>query len=134
MSRDASVTFLWGDDDYRFRLGIGELRQLQEKCGAGPYEILVRIAGAVWRVDDLRETIRLGLIGGGMDATKATQAIKRNFDQGGGLLQHVAPAKVILSAALIGPPDEEVGKDEAPETATTETVESSSPGSTDPEQ
>lgn len=78
MSSDGSVSLAWADGDYRFRLPIGQLRELQDKCGAGPQEIYSRLMDGTWRVDDLRETIRLGLIGGGVDPVRAL-ALVRNY-------------------------------------------------------
>ena len=71
MSRNAEVTLAWGDGEYKFRLGIGEVRELQEKTSCGPYFLLGRVDGGQWFIDDLRETIRIGLIGGGLEPVKA---------------------------------------------------------------
>ena len=71
MSRDASVTFDWADGTYKFRLPYGQIAELQEKTGCGPQFLLSRIIDGSWKVDDLRETIRLGLIGGGTEPIAA---------------------------------------------------------------
>ena len=54
MSRDASISFDWAGDERRFRLAIGQLRELQEKCSDGPMEIMSRLQGGTWRIDDVR--------------------------------------------------------------------------------
>lgn len=130
MSRNAAITFAWADGEYAFRLAIGQLRSLQEKCDAGPGEILARVISGRWKLDDLRETIRLGLIGGGMEPVPAMKLVREYVDERP-LMESVLPARVILMAALVGPADEPVGKAEAP-AAATETAGSTSPPSTAP--
>ncbi len=109
MSRDSSISFDWGDDTYKFRLGIAELRQLQEKCDAGPAFILGRLFDGTWRVDDLIQTIRLGLIGGGM-TPQAALALTRTHVEQRPLYESILPAQAILNALLAGAPDEPLGK------------------------
>lgn len=83
-----SVTLLFGDGEYLFRLGIAEIGELQTKCAppggtVGIGEIAARVmrgrysmdergtasigipTEAEWHILDLVETIRLGLVGGG---------------------------------------------------------------------
>lgn len=110
MSADASLTMDWGDGEHRFRLAIGQLRELQDKCGAGPAEILRRITDGTWRIDDLRETLRLGLIGGGMQPVKALVLVQRYVDVRP-LMESVPPAQSVLLAALVGPPGPQPGKE-----------------------
>lgn len=113
MSRSASVTLEWADGEYPFRLGIKQIEELQEKTDCGPYFLLSRLLNGTWKVHDARETIRLGLIGGGMAPDKAITLVKRYVDDRP-LLESVKPASAILSAACIGAPDgEEPGKGKA---------------------
>lgn len=113
MSRDASVSFDWADKTYTFRLGIGEIRELQEKCDAGPAFIFRRITDGAWRVDDLVQTIRLGLIGGGMKPIEALK-LSREYAEKRPLSESVTPATLILAAALYGAGGEEpLGKSQA---------------------
>ncbi|WP_407799700.1 gene transfer agent family protein, partial [Staphylococcus aureus] len=75
--RDATVTFDWADGTYRFSLKWGQLAELQDKCDAGPYVVLQRLHSGEWRIEDVSNIIRLGLIGGGMEpapALKLTRA------------------------------------------------------------
>jgi hypothetical protein len=112
MSSDGSITFPWADGEYRFRLAIGQLRELQDKSNAGPAELVQRLTVGTWRVDDIRETLRLGLIGGGTKPTEALVLVKRYVDDRP-WLENVHPAHAVLMAALVGDPNEPVGKDEA---------------------
>lgn len=143
MSRDASIELVWGDGEHRFRLAIGEMRELEEKRKAGPVQIAERLTGLYdmfgnrtvtpsWRVDDIRETIRLGLIGGGMPVHDAVALVDGYMDRWP-LLRSAGVAAQILDAALSGHPDEPVGKDQAGEepTAETEAAPSASPASTE---
>jgi hypothetical protein len=106
MSRDASVTFDWADGTFTFRLGIGQIRELQEKCDAGPSVVLRRLAEDAWFVDDLIHTIRLGLIGGGATPAEALKLVRRYVEQRP-LEESRSPATIILGAALYGAGDEE---------------------------
>ena len=132
MSRDGSITLVWGDGEHRFRLAIGQLRELQEKCDAGPAEIANRLADGRWRVNDVRETIRLGLIGGGTAPADAHRLTVRYVEERP-WLESVPAAQVELMAALVGAPEEPVGKAEAAEAETGATTDASpSPPSTEP--
>ena len=67
------------DGTYRFALGLLQIHELQTKCGVGIGAIYARVvqgrvadditvghpAYAAYHLEDLRETIRQGLIGGG---------------------------------------------------------------------
>jgi tail tube GTA-gp10-like protein len=109
MSHDGSVTFTWADGEYRFRLGIGELRELQDKCGTGPEAIFERLVARTYLVDDVRETLRLGLIGGGMQALRAKGKVDKYADSGTLQVNAVA-AYGVLAAALRGDPNDNLGK------------------------
>lgn len=103
------IRIAWADDEHEFRLGLGELRELQDKTGAGPLELHRRIGTGVWRVDDLRETIRLGLIGGGKTPPDALKLVARYVDARP-LAESVGPAARILFAAIMGPENDPLGK------------------------
>lgn len=107
MATDGSTVIKWPDEDRKYRLGIGELRELQDKCNAGPEEIFrsLRPENRNWRVDWLRETIRLGLIGGGLDPQRALGLVGR-YVNSPHWMECAAVAQVILFAALVGDPDE----------------------------
>lgn len=127
MARDGSIMMTWGDGEYRFRLMIGQLRELQEKVDCGPYFLLNRIIKGEWLVDDLRETIRLGLIGAGQEPAKATVLVQRYVDARP-IRESIAPARTILMAAIIGAPDgEQPGKRRAAKAQARSSPEESSP-------
>lgn len=114
-SRDASLDVLFGDGEHKFRLAIGELRELEEKRDAGSPLILRRLLTGEWWVDDVREVIRLGLVGGGMPATDAIKLVKRYVEDRPAWHENALIASTTLGAALMGVEDEEPGKSEAGE-------------------
>lgn len=110
-----------------FRLRIGEMGELERLCDAGIGEIMLRLASHRFRVSDIRETIRLGLEGGGMAEPEATALVMRYVDDEP-LSDHLQIAADILSAAVSGVPIEPGNADrEGPSTPAT------SPVSTPPE-
>lgn len=108
MSRHGEITLPWGDGDYKFRLGYGELRQLQEACDAGAPFIGDRLRDGNYRVEYIRETIRIALIGGGLRQDEALQKIRLFCEPH--LEENRLVAYAIIRSALIGTDDEKLGK------------------------
>lgn len=113
MARDARIELDFGDGTYSFRLGWGELATLQEECDAGPYMILHRLHSHQWRVQDIANVIRLGLVGGGMPPADALKKIRQYVERRPPLENHPI-AIAVISAGLLGAPEEPVGEPEAP--------------------
>jgi hypothetical protein len=129
MAGSGYVEFDWGDtEDQGFRLGLKEIRILQEKTGLGPLALFRRIERDDWLIDDLRETIRLGLVGAGMSEKDALTKIRRHVDDFA-KVDGKEPAMRILVAFLVGEPGEPVGKRSAAgdEKGATTTQEDASP-------
>jgi hypothetical protein len=105
---------VWVGGEHRFRLGLGELRALQKNCDAGPEQVFNRIRLGNWRVDDLIEVLRLGLIGSGeMEAKEAGPFIARLLEVHP-LVTLKLPALAVLAAALLPMEGQETeGKPEA---------------------
>lgn len=132
MSRSGEITLPWGDEDRTFRLGIREWEKVQEKCDAGPAEILGRLAPVFaaseqglslkqiiaagylgrWRVQDVREPLYRGLIGGGMEPTEAGKVIRDLVDERP-LIEPVCVAYRVVLASIMGAEDEPAGEIEA---------------------
>lgn len=143
---DAAVELDWADGTYRFRLALAQLEELQEKVNGwrvklgaqpiGPRTLLAQLdAIDVWQ-GDVNEVIRLGLIGGatpgdGMTPTKALQIVKRYGAGVRPLAESSMVARAVLAAAIVGVPDDPVGKPEAEQAETEATTASSSPPSTE---
>lgn len=133
-NRSARITLTWADGKHEFRLAIGELRELQEKTNQGIRSIARRISSGDEFVDEVREVIRIGLIGGGMAPPKALKLVERYVD-GRPLIENISTAQAIAFAAIVGAPEESVGKKaEAAEEEMTisQTTNSASPPSTPP--
>lgn len=132
------IELAWGDGDHAFNVAkIGQALELEEKCGSpgqpcGLMEILTRLREQRWRINDIRETIRIGLIGGGKKPLDALSLVKRYVDDRP-LAENVQLAQVILIAAIVGVPGDEVGKDEAEQAAKEGEQPLSAPPSTAPE-
>lgn len=109
MSRAAEVRLKWPDKERLFRLRIAQLRELQEKTGAGPKELFDRVSIGAWRVDDIRETIRLGLIGGEETTVIEALNIVERYVDDRPLAENVPVAQAILLAAIVGVEDERLG-------------------------
>lgn len=135
MSRDGKIALDWADGNYTFRLGWGGLIELQEKCDAGPFVILRRLMTGTWRVEDIAQTIRLGLIGGGATPEQALKLVTR-YVESRPPLENVPIAVAVLGEAVQGAPDEAPGEaggeDRANGSTTSPTENSASPGSTAP--
>lgn len=114
----------WGEP-IQFRLAIGECRQLQDTINRPRIELgmqplgptsLIRLlaSGDAWP-HEVREVIRLGLVGAGMKNDRALVLIKRHVDQPGQWQDASALAALIIGAAIYGPPDDPVGKAQTPQ-------------------
>jgi hypothetical protein len=117
MSGDGSISLVWGDGENKFRFGIGQWRELQEKINArrlaiglqpiGPMTLLTSLrANDAWP-DDLRDILRIGLVGGGLPIKEAHNKLVTYFDNTPPYAHNIA-AFAVLSAALIGVPDDPV--------------------------
>ncbi|MFN3549616.1 MAG: gene transfer agent family protein [Mesorhizobium sp.] len=114
MSRDGSITADFGTGGHRFRLAWGEIVQLQDERDAGPYEIMDRLISGRWRVQDIACIIRLGLVGGGMRPPEAIRLVREYVEARPPMENHDLALRV-LGAALVGAPEEDVGKKSAAE-------------------
>lgn len=103
------IVLNWVGGEHTFALPIGQLRALQDSTSAGPEQLLRRMVNGEWRVDDLRETIRLGLIGGGLPNSEAGPLVAKVFDQHP-LIDFRETAYRIIGAALVGPEDDQPGE------------------------
>ena len=70
----------FGDGDYLFRLPLKWLAELEAKCDAGIGTIYARVLTFQHTSKDVVEIIRCGLIGGGMDPSKARRLIETYID------------------------------------------------------
>jgi hypothetical protein len=104
----------WADGVYTFRLRLGELRSLDARFKMGPQYLALKIDDANGTIDEITETIRLGLIGGGTDAAKAAQLVDDYIIRPSRINTASQLAAEILAAHLIGEPEEDLPKPKAP--------------------
>lgn len=130
MSVNGSVAIDWGDGKHTFNVAKFEQAfELEQKSDAGLQELLQRLLDRKWRVTDLVEIHRLGLIGGGMEPVAALRLVRR-YVEGRPWGESVPSARVILLASIVGVQgDNDVGKKQADQTLT----EPGQPGLSDPQ-
>lgn len=112
MSRLGAISLDFADGTYAFRLPWKQLIELQEKCDAGPFVVFDRLRSGSWHLQDIRETIRLGLIGGDTDPPRALSMVRAYVEERP-LAENVLLAIEILGAAILGVGDETVGEQDA---------------------
>lgn len=138
---DGTITLTnWGEE-YSFRLAIGDFQRLQEAINRpraelglpslGPTELFRTLVGLNAWLHEVREVLRLGLIGAGMKGDRALVLIKRHVEIDGNYKQSCEMAAAVLGRALYGNPDDPVGKEPTPaEPTATMTGQSGSETST----
>lgn len=114
MAVNGSVKLVWGDGEYEFNIAkLKQALELEDKCGCGIAEIYTRLRDNKWHVNDFREVLRLGLIGGGLSPPEATKLIIRYCDDRP-YRESIQPALAIVMAAIVGVPGDTVGKKTEP--------------------
>lgn len=91
----------WAGRERTFRLRVGEVLDLEQGCNAGIGAIYARIIGGSFHVNDLWHTIRLGLIGGGMEPLRAKALLADHFDRRP-YVENAALAADLLIAIMTG--------------------------------
>jgi hypothetical protein len=111
-NRDARITEDFADGTYEFRLGYGAIRMLQEARDAGPLWLFGVLQSGTWKVEDIREVIRCGLIGGGMAPVAANKLVIAYVEERPPM-ENMALAIRVLGAGIVGAGDEPMGEDVA---------------------
>lgn len=112
-NRDARITEDFADGTYQFCMNYGAIRMLQEAREMGPLFLYGVLTSNAWKVEDIREIIRCGLIGGGMSPAQALKLVRMYVEERP-IMESVGLAKKILGAGLVGAPEEEsVGEQQA---------------------
>lgn len=77
----AEVVLEWADGEYLFALKAKQIEELEHLCDEGIGRIAARVFSRVdYRYKHLRETIRLGLIGGGTPPIDANRLVTTYVD------------------------------------------------------
>lgn len=103
--RTGTINIVWGDGEHTFRLPIEQLEEHGEKLNRGPLAVLRRLDSGDWEPREIYETVRLGLIGGGM-APVAALGLARRYCLDRPLTESLPVATAVLGAALFGVPVE----------------------------
>lgn len=118
---NGTIELEWADGKkYHFNVALIEhALELEEKCAAGLFEIFIRLRDGKWRVNDIFETIRIGLLGGGDCTPAQANKLMTRYVKGRPWGESVPVARAILLAAIVGvPEDNDVGKKPADQTKT----------------
>lgn len=118
-----AAEIVWPGGEHSFALRIGELEALQQATNSGPGEVLGRLYGCMppnnpllgpWRLSDVLDTVRLGLVGGGMDGIEARKLVRLQVERDGPTSLITTAATVLLKALEM--PDDAPEKPEGVET------------------
>lgn len=106
MARPSPRSAIIADEDlgegvYPLCLRIGELEQLEEVMDCGMATIYRRLTDGDWKVKDVREVLRLALIGGGMPPYEAAGMINRLITEGY-FGHYYVVAQAVIQAAVMG--------------------------------
>ena len=101
MIRRGSIELEWGGGSHVFRLGLGEIEELERATDMSVFLLLAAVSDRVplARAAHYSEVIRIGLIGGGMNPVEARALVRRYVDERP-LYESVALARAVLMAAI----------------------------------
>lgn len=145
MSLAAEIELEWADGKFLFALKAKQIEELEHLTGVGIGRLTARVVtGDDFYYRDVRETIRLGLVGGGIAAVEATRLVNTYVDgqplqplDAKGVPHPDGPllmARAILGAVRFGFERLPEGNKGEPQAATTEsTSDSTAPPSSKPE-
>ncbi len=95
------VTSEWAGKERLFRLAFGDVLDLEQACESGIGPIYARLISGQFKLGDIWHTLRLGLIGGGMEALRAKALLVDQFDRRP-YVDHAALAAEIILALMTG--------------------------------
>lgn len=104
MSYDATLEAPFGGEKRLFRLRNQEVEELQGLTGHGPEALVNRMLRGEAFIGEVRHTLRLGLIGYGMDADKAHSMVDR-YCGPGSFMRNKPIAVDLLGKFLMEPED-----------------------------
>lgn len=116
MNNQGEVTDKWGDGTYTFRLTVTGIIELEQKCDAPFAVIFGRLTSGTFKLNDIRETIRLGLIGGGLASSKALTLVENYIMP---LSESLPLARAIVAGVMFGFEASPLGEAEAAPGAST---------------
>ena len=145
MSGTGEVTADFAGEERAFRLRLGELRRIEDRCGGAIGDVAQRLARALTvlsqlkgidalvaglnvHADDVREVIHQGLLGAGMPSSEVTPLLRREIDDRGlpGVVDNVNVALRVLVGAQEAPDTGEPRAGASPATAPSGSTSASS--------
>jgi len=81
MAKHGEVTLDWADGTYSFRLGLGEIEEIETKFDRSIFVIASALGERTARSTEISEILRIGLIGGGMAPPDALAKTRRYVDE-----------------------------------------------------
>ncbi|OLP44648.1 gene transfer agent family protein [Rhizobium oryziradicis] len=99
MAGHGSITLDWADGEYTFRLPLKQLEELEQRFDRSIFVITDRMATRTATSSEIREVLRLGLIGGGAKPADALPLVRKYVDERP-LDENRDTAHVICLAAL----------------------------------
>jgi len=108
------TTAFLGDGEYPFALPFPLVEELQRKTGVGIGALFERVRTLSFSIGDVSETIRLGLIGGGMEPAAAFQLVETYVKQRP-LAETLPVALSILEVVWFGAPADKPSGDQTGE-------------------
>ncbi|WP_283195491.1 gene transfer agent family protein [Rhizobium sp. AN80A] len=115
-----SETIVWPGGEHEFRLGIGELRALEQRCDAGCAVVMMRLLGQQWKIDDVIQPIRLGLMATGTPQDAAQKIIDSAMDMASPYALAITAAE-ILRRFIMWEMDDKPGEPQAGAESPTQT-------------
>lgn len=103
-------TIVWPGGEHAFRLGIGELRAIEQRSDAGVFVVLMRLLSQQAKIDDVLGPIRLGLIGAGMAEKDAQRLVDMVLADKSSLYALAVPAADILRRFIMWEGDDQPGE------------------------
>ena len=119
MSASGFTRLEFGGEDRDFKLGLAELRRLQELTGRGPARVLSDLRLGDWEIDDPRHVLRLGLEGAGVEPKDATALVKRYVDEARRWLSTARNISMLVLAEALEGPEEDLPGKSSPQAGTT---------------
>lgn len=110
MNNQGELTTNWGDGEHTFRLTVKGVIELEQKCDAAFAVIFARLNDMTFKLSDVRETLRIGLIGGAMPPTKAHELVERYALP---LIESLPIARAVVAGVMFGFEASPLGNPEA---------------------
>ncbi|WP_108263678.1 gene transfer agent family protein [Mangrovicoccus ximenensis] len=102
MTDEITIRFFFGDRERAFALTDPMMTELERLTGKGVAAIFDQLAGLGYKLDHLREIIRLALIGGGETSPEEAKRLCDTYAANRPVFDLVTLALMILSARWYG--------------------------------